>query len=112
VEFKFEVGQIVYYRSAANDRDHIPRKFIIIERFAQQCHGGTQILYKLDADPKALIPEICFTAEEPEYDPRLARRGWTEFQNDLDDRAARRAEAKKENTDAGTDTEARGTNRS
>ena len=107
VEFQFEIGDIVYYRSARNDRDSVPRRFLVMERFAQQCHGGTQILYKLDADPHALIPEVCLSREEPAYDPRLARRGWTEFKADLDKRAAK----KEENKDADTDTEAGGTDR-
>ena len=70
--FEFEIGELVYIRSANHAKGVRPRRFIILERIVQQCCGGIQLFYLLD-DPN--IPqrsEILLTREEPAYRPDSA----------------------------------------
>lgn len=64
VEFLFDIGDIVYSRASNHDCVSRPHQHIVLERFAQQCHADTQLLYKL-LDWKGLVPEIALSAEEP-----------------------------------------------
>jgi len=100
VEFQFEIGDFVYFRSARNDREHVPSRYLVMERYAQQCHGGVQRLYKLDGDFAKLVPEICLTREEPAYDSSRERYSWRAFKAEADKLAE-----KKENKDVDTDAE-------
>ena len=70
-EFKYEIGDMVYFRTASHRDGHRPKRFLIIERFLQQCHGGVQMLYKLDGSSEgigSLIPEIALTPDEPPFE--------------------------------------------
>lgn len=66
VEFKFEIGDLVYIKGTSHDFDHRPNQFLIVERLVQQCHGGIQLLYKL-LDRTQHHPEIVLTREQPAY---------------------------------------------
>ena len=93
VEFAFEVGDFVYFRSSRNDRDHAPNRFVVMERYGQQCHGGVQRLYKLDGDFTKLVPEICLSREEPAYDTSRERRRWAAFKTDVDELGSKKDKA-------------------
>ena len=68
VEFKFEIGDIVFFRSAQHDKGNRPRPFCIVERLAQQCHADTQRLYVLACN-SGFVPEVALSLEEPSYRP-------------------------------------------
>ena len=69
VEFAFDIGEMVYCKAAAHRRDSFPRRFIILERLAQQCPGGVQLHYKLNGvDGNHL--EIALTRDKPPYETR------------------------------------------
>lgn len=68
VEFKFEIGGMVYFRGSIHDFDHRPNQFVIAERSAHECHGGLQRLYKL-VNYRDPVPEIALSREEPSYQP-------------------------------------------
>ena len=68
--FQFEIGELVYMKTARHDAENTPRKFMIIERLAQQCPNGVQLHYKLQPpmeSPKVL--ELCISREMPAYEP-------------------------------------------
>ena len=65
-EFKFEIGQIVYYRAAEHNYDNTPKQFTVYERHGQQCHGGEQMLYRI-CGRSELIVEVVLTGEMPAY---------------------------------------------
>jgi hypothetical protein len=69
VEFKYEIGDLVYFRSALHNDSNCPKAFIITERIVQQCYGGTQLLYRISGI-EGTHPEIVFQYGEPEYQPR------------------------------------------
>lgn len=60
--FEYAIGEVVFIRCSRHCLGVRPKPFIITERFAQQCHGGTQLLYKL-LGAEDLIPEIALTRE-------------------------------------------------
>ena len=64
----FSVGEMVYIKSAANDRLSTPNQHVITERYLQECHGGIQKLYKLYG-ALDLVPEIVLTRDEPTFRP-------------------------------------------
>jgi hypothetical protein len=66
---EFEVGELVYPRSALHCDGQRPRRFVIVERYVQQCHGGVQKLYRLHGVDGNLVSEVALTREEPEYRP-------------------------------------------
>lgn len=71
--FEFAIGDLVYVRSAGHSATHIPKQFVVTERFAQQCHGGFQLQYKLHGYPESgnvLVPELVLTRERPDYEWR------------------------------------------
>lgn len=68
VDFEFEIGQIVFFKSANHANGFRPATFAIYERVAQQCHGGIQCLYRLSGI-EGLTPEPMLTRKEPEYRP-------------------------------------------
>lgn len=68
VDFEFEIGELVFVKSALHADGVRPKYFVIIERLAQQCSGGIQRLYKL-AGEEGVVPEIALTRDEPPYRP-------------------------------------------
>lgn len=66
VDFKFEIGDIVFAKDAAHDEGNTPLPMCIIERIAQECMGGVQQLYKTSRAEKC-FPEVCLTNERPPY---------------------------------------------
>jgi len=69
VNFEFELGDMVYFKSAQHSLGKRPLRFVVYERLAQQCHGGIQRLYKLGTITE-LVPEILLRNREPEYSKR------------------------------------------
>ena len=67
-EFRFEIGDTVYFRAAMHNANNRPNQFIIYERLAQQCHGGIQQLYRMQPGMD-FVAETLLTADEPEYRP-------------------------------------------
>lgn len=65
--FKFEIGDIVYLKTAANNRFATPQKLMICERILNQCEGGKQKFYKFPGD-NSLIPELVLSKEKPKYE--------------------------------------------
>lgn len=68
VEFEFEIGDLVFFRSSDHAVGIRPKTFCVYERLAQECHGGIQRLYKLGNVPES-IPEVLLCKDEPEYRP-------------------------------------------
>jgi hypothetical protein len=68
VEFQFEIGELVYFKAAAHNSSHRPRRFVIYERHVQECSGGVQKLYRLDGCDRLAV-EIVLTTKEPPYRP-------------------------------------------
>jgi len=68
IEFKFEIGQVVYFKLAAHDAVSRPNAFMVIERIMQECPGGVQKNYKLSGRAE-MINEIALTADLPEFTP-------------------------------------------
>ena len=69
VTFEFEIGELVFIKSATHIIGSRPKRFLILERVVQQCHGGIQLMYLLDVPNLPLRPEIALTREEPAYRP-------------------------------------------
>ena len=89
VEFRYEIGELVYIRGATNTGSITPNRFVIIERMAQQCHADFQRLYRL-VGFRDLVPEIAITRDEPEYQPRhwrepLTKAGFDNVKEEADD---------------------------
>lgn len=66
VEFQYEIGELVYLKDELNAFCHVPNSHVIIERVAQQCHGGIQRQYRL-MRLDSWVPEIALQREKPEY---------------------------------------------
>ncbi len=66
IDFEFEIGDIVYFKTADHFAGQRPKQFIVVERIAQQCSGGIQLLYKIGA-VTSVISEIELSREEPPY---------------------------------------------
>lgn len=68
-EMQYEVGDMVYIRNAIHDRAHRPKQFVILERYIQQCMGGIQLAYRLNARGEGLhfYMEVELTLTEPKY---------------------------------------------
>lgn len=68
VEFEFELGDLVFLRGAQHIQQSRPKRYVIYERMASECHGGCQRLYKVLGWSEPL-PEILLTKTEPPYQP-------------------------------------------
>lgn len=68
VNFAFEIGDLVYIKSASHRMDCVPKRYVVYERIAQQCHGGVQLLYKITSFD-GTFPEVVLTKELPAYEP-------------------------------------------
>lgn len=68
VEFKFEIGDVVFFRTASHSDGNRPRQFLVEEQQAHRCCGGVQLFYKLEGE-QLPAPEIALTTEEPPYRP-------------------------------------------
>ncbi len=67
--FEFEIGELVYIRSANHAAGVRPRQFVILEQILQQCCGGIQLFYLLDDPNMPQRSEFLLTREEPAYRP-------------------------------------------
>jgi hypothetical protein len=70
VAFEFELGELVYGKSARHCMGVRPRPFCILERHAVEYVGGIERLYRLDSfsvECIELFPEIALTRVEPKY---------------------------------------------
>jgi len=73
-EFKFEIGDVVYFKTAKNDCDGRPIKLMVLERIAQECPGGIQLQYKvMGSSISAAFLEILLTKDCPPYEPNEER---------------------------------------
>lgn len=68
VEFEFEIGEIVFFKAADHNSAVRPRTYQIMERLAQECHGGIQRAYVL-VGSREWVPELALSREEPLYRP-------------------------------------------
>lgn len=66
-EMAFEVGDHVYFKHAENDLLSSPKRFAVIARYVEECHGGVQRHYKLFGRDE-FVPEIVLTKERPKYE--------------------------------------------
>ena len=66
VTFEFEFGDLVFFVHAQHDASCYPTRWPIIERIAQECPAGVQLLYRL-VGYKDLVPELALTLEEPAF---------------------------------------------
>ena len=57
----------MYFKNAENTLERQPVKYIITERYAQECVGGIQKMYRL-LDSKELVPEPVLAYEKPTYE--------------------------------------------
>lgn len=67
VNFKFEIGDFVYFADSPHREEQTPRHFMIYARMMDQCTGGIQLWYKISGY-KDWIPEITLTTEMPPYE--------------------------------------------
>lgn len=72
-DMAFDVGDIVYHKSALFTQTITPMPQVVIERHVVECHGGVQKFYKLNEAGAALVPEIALTKEKPAYDDSYSR---------------------------------------
>ena len=66
-QFEFELGEIVYFRNAANDLESPPKPYIVQEQIAARCPGGIQQFYALNNGERVM--EICLQRDPPKYRP-------------------------------------------
>lgn len=66
VDFDFEIGDEVYLKTARSSFRETPSAVMIIERVAQECHGGVQRLYQLFGYDN-LVPELVLTKQQPPF---------------------------------------------
>lgn len=64
VEFKFDIGDIVYWRMANHDHGRFPQQMIVYEQLAQRCHADAQQLYRVGGVDK-WISETLLSADAP-----------------------------------------------
>lgn len=110
VKFEFEIGELVYIKGAQHCEGARPRRFVITERLAQQCHADMQRLYRLEGyDNRGYgVPEVALTREEPLYQNKSNEENLEHFhfsQNWSDVRDFLREEAKQNADDAGSEAE-------
>lgn len=92
VIFDFEIGEMVYFKAARHTMEGFPRRYMIVERIAQQCPGGVQLQYRLgDWDGRHLTNEIELSRDMPPYERSLPERR----QEARDLRAAEQEESSK-----------------
>ena len=78
-EMAFEIGDIVYFKTALHDEHARPTAFLVLERFLQECPGGIQKSYVLTEQQHAVL-EIALTKDRPKYEPsEHYKRGWRDF---------------------------------
>lgn len=68
INFKFDLGDVVVTRTGVEecmcDRRRVPLVSIVAERWSQECHGGTQRLYRLSGQQNTLgEPELLLASE-------------------------------------------------
>jgi hypothetical protein len=87
-EMKFEIGDIVYFAATQHTDSCRPRRFVVYERFAQECHGGIQKLYRVGGEAN-MVSEPLLTSVEPEYRPRSPEAIASQIADELQLSAAR-----------------------
>ena len=65
--FKFKLGAFVFFRTASHNDSQRPKRFLVTERFLEECEGGVQKFYRLNPFDGKLVPEIALASEEPEF---------------------------------------------
>lgn len=81
VKFAFEIGEVVYFKTAEHDATHTPKQFIITERIAQQQVSRDTLLFYALSNTMENVPEIMLTRECPVYQPRCEAYYEEQFQN-------------------------------
>ena len=69
VDYEFEIGDLVYFQTAAHGRGAQPNRFCVQERLAQECCAGVQKQYRL-VGRSDWIPEFALTRTKPPYEPQ------------------------------------------
>lgn len=86
--FMFDIGDLVYIRGSMHSRSSTPKQFVVCERILQQCHGGTQRVYKL-LNYEGWVPEIAITPAMPAYEWGDKNRSLEECQHQRDSETVR-----------------------
>ena len=68
IDWKYELGELVYVRGATHTAIARPKCFVVIEQIASQCSGGLQLAYRF-CNWSGPVPEIALCREEPPYQP-------------------------------------------
>ena len=63
-DMAYEIGDLVYLRTARHDDTHTPARYMVLGRIVQECHGGVQRQYELSG-LNGWVPEILITREPP-----------------------------------------------
>ena len=90
--YKYQIGQLVILKAGMADAETrcrmgelgSPNHFLILERDAQECPGGTQLHYTLSGTRKlsALEIELALPSEwDPEAMARLANETWAKVRS-------------------------------
>ena len=80
-ELAFEIGDIVYFKTALHDEHSRPIAFMVLERFVQECPGGIQKSYVLTEQSRPIM-EIALTKDKPAYEPsEHSEHSWRDFSN-------------------------------
>ena len=70
VQFEFEIGEIVYFKTARNNQHCKPAKFQVVGRLVEECPGGIQLHYMVaDGAPAVRTLEQTLTRVPPPYEP-------------------------------------------
>lgn len=69
-EMEFEIGDVVYFKTSLHDKHHTPRKFTVVGRIVEECHGGVQRHFKVASFGDCFMASyIELTKECPPYSP-------------------------------------------
>lgn len=76
-EMAFEIGDVVYFRTAEHRHGTRPKPFIVTGREIEECPGGIQKHYKLGG-VSGTAHEMELTKEIPPYQKGAWVEGWME----------------------------------
>lgn len=63
----FEVGQLVFFCTAAHDIHNRPKAFVVTAQIVERCSGGVQIQYRLSG-VDGTISEIALQSVPPAFE--------------------------------------------
>ncbi len=66
-DMAFEIGELVYFKGAIYNTHQTPNRYMVVERYVNECHGGIQRLYKLEGIT-VQVAEIALTRDVPTMD--------------------------------------------